>query len=123
MMDPNIKIAQVEQQLNDSLKIISKQMSQVNESLIRIAEGVTSQDIVLGALRYLLVDKGILADAEIENKAKELIALIRQKEQEAKKEERVSRTVTVDDEVTKMGMDFAKAENQSHPPEAYFFGG
>ncbi len=118
-MDPNIKIAQVEKHLNDSLLIISQQMSQVNESLIKIAEGVTSQDLVLGALRYLLVQQGVLQDAEIEVKIKELIALIRQK-QEAKKEVRPQ---TVESEVESMGKKFKSSENPDHPTEAFFFGG
>jgi len=119
-MDVEIKVAQLERHLNDSLQIISKQMSQVNESLVKIAEGVTAQDVILGALRYLMVEKGIVADEEVERKAKELIALINQKQQ-AKK--RPPQPVTVEDEVAKMGMDFAKADSKEHPPEAFFFGG
>lgn len=119
MMDPNIKIAQVEKHLNDSLLIISQQMSQVNESLMRIAEGVTSQDLVLGALRFLLVEQGVLQDKDIEAKMKELIALIRQK-QEAKKEPKPQ---TVESEVEAMGKKFSTSDNKEHPDEAFFFGG
>ena len=118
-MDPNIKIAQVEKHLNDSLLIISQQMSQINESLLKIAEGVTSQDLVLGALRYLLVQQGVLEDKDIESKMKELIALIRQK-QEAKKEVRPQ---TVESEVESMGKKFKASAIPNHPEEAFFFGG
>lgn len=116
-MDPNIKIAQVEKHLNESLLIISQQMAQVNESLLKIAEGVTSQDLVLGALRFLLVQKGLLDDKDIEAKMKELIALIRQKHEAKKKPQ------TVESEVESMGKKFKESDTPEHPPEAFFFGG
>jgi len=119
-MDTEIKIAQVERHLNDSLLIISQQMSQINESLLKIAEGVTAQDVILGALRYLMVEKGIVADEEVERKAKELVALINQKQQAKKKP---PQPFTVEGEVAKMGMEFAKSDSKEHPPEAFFFGG
>lgn len=116
-MNVELKVAQVEKHLNESLQIISTQMSQVNESLLKIAEGVTSQDLVLGALRYLLVEKGLLNDEEIETKMKELIALIRQK-QEAKKEPQ-----TLESEVLKMGTEFANSDTEDFPKDAFYFGG
>ena len=113
-MDTDIKIAKLEKQLSDSMMIVSGQLQQVNIFLNQIAQGVASQDIILGAIRNILVSKGLLNDKEIEEKAEELVALIKLKE-EAKKS-------GLGGEVLKMGQGFKESETSAHPPEAFIFG-
>lgn len=109
------RIAALEKIQSNGLDWLATEMKSLFQNDNVIGQAVEEHDTTLAALKALLVEKGIITDAEIEAKREE-IDRIREDAMKARKKEAELRQVA---EQAKR----AALEEQGHPPEAFIFGG